>query len=137
MLQHLWEFLSRPKRDERIRIPVTVLRDTSNAKQICASARGTHCDIIRYHKRRSWPSSPLALTVHLAGCNPAGNDISGIRSNAKRHFHGGDSILNTAHWDSIDAHEEENIIWHPIYCFVMNVEETSFGEKWLRSSIAI
>lgn len=93
-------------------------------------ARGTHCDIISYHKRRSWPSSPPALSsVHFAECNPAGNDISGIRSNAKRHFHGGDSILNTAHWDSIDALEEENIIWHPIYCFVTNEEETSSEEK--------
>lgn len=93
-------------------------------------ARGTHCDIIRYHKRRSWASSPPVFSsVHLTGCNPAGNDISGRRSNAKRHFHGGDSILNTAYWDSIDAQEDKNIIWHPMYCFVINEEEIPFGEK--------
>lgn len=98
-------------------------------------ARGTHCDIIRYHKRRSWSSSPPALSsVHLVGCNPAGNDISSIRSNAKRHFHGGDSILDTAYWDSIDVLEEENIIWHPIYCFVINEKKTPFEKKQLRSS---
>jgi len=66
-----------------------------------ARARDAHCDIIRHHKRPSRfsfstaavppPFPPLLSLAHLARCNPA-RDVSGARSNAKRHFRSCSSV---------------------------------------------